>query len=123
MNTQRSLSNEEQRELAALNAAVTDAIATRREWLDAKMHETSRLHPGDDIYDVRGGQRLGTIRRLYRYSADQHAGVWDTSVSCDYEYETRPRSVDNTSRQIGLWFGTRADAARHADIRASELSG
>lgn len=118
--TQRRLTKDEQRELDALNAAVTDAIAARRKWLDAKMHETSRLQPGDDIYDVRKGQRLGVVSELYRYHTGRN-DLYDTDPSCDYRYETSPRCFDNTSRQVGLWYGTQQEAADYAEWRASQF--
>jgi len=84
---------------------VTTAIENRRRWLDAKMHETSVLKPGDGIYDLDTGSRVGTVTRLYRANAKQHNGIYDTSLSCSYEYEKAPRSFDNTSRQTGRRFG------------------
>ncbi|WP_367582339.1 hypothetical protein [Tsukamurella tyrosinosolvens] len=119
MNACRPLTGEECTELDALNDAVREAKAARREWLDAKMHEVSALKVGDDIYDVRKGRKLGVVSRLYRF----HAGKNDTSVDVDYEYETSPRCFDNTSRQIGLSVGTREDAARYAQYRADFLAG
>jgi hypothetical protein len=56
------------------------------------MHECSRLEVGDD-----------------------------TSVDCHYRYETAPRCFDNTSRQVGVSFGSREDALREAERRASRL--
>lgn len=119
--TQRRLTDDEQQELDELNAAVTAALTARRDWLDAKMHETSTLQVGDDIYDINAGMKLGTVSRLYRYQSDNYDGVYDTSVSCDYRYETHPRCFDNTSRQIGLSYGTRDDAVQHADRHAARL--
>ncbi|MFA4050929.1 MULTISPECIES: hypothetical protein [Mycobacteroides] len=97
---------DEHSELDALNAAVQAAIDARREWLDGKMRETSKLQVGDDIYDAQTGEKLGVVSGLYRY----HAGrddLYDTDVECDYQYETRPGCFDNTSRQVGRMFGTR----------------
>ena len=119
--TQRRLTDDEEAELASLNAAVSAAIEARGAWLDAKMHETSALKVGDDIYDLRSGRRLGKVSNLYRFWRDRDEGVRDTSASCDYQYETSPRCFDNTSRQVGLSYGTREDAARHAEMRAAWL--
>jgi hypothetical protein len=119
--TQRPLTEDEKGELANLNAAVSAAIEARRTWLDDKMHETSRLQIGDDIYDLDSGLELGRVSKLYRYWEDRDEGVRDTSAYCNYEYEKYPRCFDNTSRQIGLRYGTREDAARDAEIRASRL--
>lgn len=122
--TQRPLTEDEKGELADLNAAVSAAIETRRLWLDAKMHECSRLQVGDDIYDLDSGRRLGRVTELYRYWRDRDDGVRDTSVSCHYQYETSVRlCFDNTSRQVGLTCGTREDAARRAEMQVSLLRG
>lgn len=118
---QRPLTDDEKSDLAALTAAVTAAIEARRDWLDAKMHECSRLQVGDDIYDLDSGQQLGRVSKLYRFWADRDYGIRDASVHCDYQYETQPRCFDNTSRQLGRSFGTRQDAMRYAEMRASQL--
>ena len=105
MRNQRPLTDDEKAELEELNEAVTNAIETRRRWLDEKMVETSVLQVGDGIYDLDTGSRVGTVTRLYRVNAKNHNGIYDTSVSCYYEYEKAPRSFDNTSRQIGRRLG------------------
>lgn len=121
MSTQRPLNDDEQSQLNALNAAVQAVIDARREWLDAKMHETSKLQVGDDIYDVHAGVNLGTVSKLYRYHTGRN-DLFDTSAYCNYEYQTRPGCRDNTSRQMGRPFGTREDAAQHAKSRADRLA-
>lgn len=121
--TQRPLTEDEEQELAGLNAAVSAAIEARSLWLDAKMHECSQLQVGDDIYDLDKGRRLGKVSELYRFWRDRDEGVRDTYAYCDYKYETSPRCFDNTSRQVGLSFGTREDAARRAEMRTSQLRG
>lgn len=118
--TQRALNDDEQRELDALNAAVTAAVEARRDWLDAKMHETSRLQPGDDIYDTDSGRKLGRVSELYRYQTGRN-DLLDTGHYCDYQYETGRLSFDNTSRQVGLSYGTREDAASLVSRLASLL--
>ena len=115
MTTQRPLTDDEKAELAALNDAVTQAIETRRIWLDTKMAETSRLQVGDDIYDIGTGALLGKVVALYRFWADRDDGIRDKSVSCHYEYTTIGGSHDNTSRQMGRSFGTREDALEHIE--------
>lgn len=105
MRNQRPLTDDEKAELEELNEAVNNAIETRRRWLDEKMVETSVLQVGDGIYDLDTGSRVGTVTRLYRVSAKNHNGIYDTSVSCYYEYEKAPRSFDNTSRQTGRRLG------------------
>ena len=121
--TQRRLTDDEQRELDGLNTAVADAINARRIWLDMKMHETSSLKVGDDIYDLDTGQKLGTISELYRYWRDRDEGVRDHSHSCDYQYETLGGWFDNTSRQTGRRFGTKDDALARVETRAWLLRG
>lgn len=120
--TQRRLTEDEQRELDHMTSIVTAAIAARRAWLDAKMHETSRLHVGDEIYDLESGERLGRISSLYRYWRDRDEGVRDITASCEYEYETSTRlCFDNTSRQPARSFGTLRDAVEYAEARAARL--
>ena len=118
---QRELTAEEQAELDRLNESVTEAIRARRAWLDAKMHEISKLKPGDGLWDVTNGRRIGRVRRLYRYWADHDDGVRDTEPYCDYEYDTPDGFIDNTSRQLALHFGTKEEAAEYAESRARAL--
>lgn len=120
MSTQRPLTEDEKGELAGLTAAVSAAIEARRDWLDAKMHETSSLQVGDDIYDVRSGRRLGAVSKLYRYWRGRD-DLLDKSACCDYEYRERGNCFGNTSSQTGLSFGTREEAARWAETRARLL--
>lgn len=121
MSTQRPLTEDEKNELAGLTAVISAAIKARRVWLDAKMRECSRLQVGDEIYDLTSGIQVGKVSRLYRFWEDRDEGIRDTSVHCDYEYETSPRCRDNTSRQSGRSFGTREDAVRYAEMRTSQL--
>ncbi|MFA4084314.1 hypothetical protein ONA92_21690 [Mycobacteroides salmoniphilum] len=121
MRTQRPLNADEESELEALNASVQAAIDARREWLDAKMLETSKLKVGDDIYDVETGVKLGTVSRLYRYHSGRN-DLYDTHVECDYEYESRPGCFGNSSTQVGrVVFGTHEDAVRDAESRVARL--
>jgi hypothetical protein len=120
MRTQRDLTDDEKNELKNLNDAVSAAIEARRDWLDVKMHECSRLKIGDDIYDIHKGIRLGTVARLYRYWSGRN-DLLDKSVDCDCEYQTSSNCFDNTSRQTGILFGTKEEAADYAERRASRL--
>jgi hypothetical protein len=117
---QRALTEAEKTELALLNDAVDGAIQTRRDWLDAKMAETSKLKVGDDVYNLRSGARVGVVSELYRYHTERN-DLFDTSHYCEYRYETHPNSFDNTSRQSGQSFGTREDAVRHAEYKLERL--
>ena len=103
--TQRPLTDCEQDVLDALNARVKLAMDARKKWLDEKMLECSALKPGDEIFDIRTGRRLGVVSKLYRYHCEHGGGLFDTSVKCDYEYETSPNCFSNTSRQTGLVVG------------------
>lgn len=122
MSRQRPLTAEEQHELATLNTAVTRAIEDRREWLDAKMVETSSLQVGDGIYDLRTGSRLGVVTGLYRFWRDRDDGIRDDSHYCDYRYKTSLRGFDNTSRQTARSYGTKEDALRYAEMQVSRLA-
>lgn len=115
------MTSDEKSELEALNTAVQAALDSRREWLDIKMHETSKLQVGDDIYDIDSGVNLGVVTGLYRYHAGRN-DLYDTSVHCDYEYRTLGGCNDNTSRQTSRFFGTREEAAQRAQFRADQLS-
>lgn len=121
--TYRPLNDDERRQLDGLNIAVDAAIADRREWLDAKMIECSRLHAGDDIYNIETGVRLGVVTGLYRYWRDRDDGVRDRYMGCEYKYRTPHGWFDNTSRQRGVQFGTREEAVRSAELQAKLLRG
>jgi hypothetical protein len=122
MSTQRQLSVVEQAELEALNDAVNTAIKTRRDWLDAKMVEISTLKPGDDIYDVDKGTKVGVVSKLYRYWAGRN-DLLDDDPYCSYEYQVSAGWFNNTSSQVGVSFGTQQDALRRAELRADRLRG
>ena len=106
------LSDEDQAELDALNQRVTDALNARTLWLDGKMSKYAKVQVGEAIYDLETGQRLGVVSGLYRFHG-RHNPLYDTELSISYEYETRPNSFDNTSRQPGLRVGN-AEQAREA---------
>ena len=122
MSAQRRLTTEEQAELDALNAAIKTAIETRRAWLDAKMAEISRLKVGDEIFDLDTGRSLGKVTRPYRFWAGRD-DLLDDSVSCNYEYETSRGNIDNTSRQIGLRYGTAEDAREEIARKSAAMRG
>lgn len=99
-----------QRELDALNAEVQAVLAKRKAWMDAHMAEFARVPVGEEIYDLKTGQKLGTVTKHYRYWDEQQNPLYDTSMSVECEFEVRPNTYDNTSRHAGaLWYGTRAD--------------
>lgn len=107
-------------ELEALNNAVTAAIDARRAWMDAHMADYAEYAVGDDLYDLKTGQRLGTITKLYRPTWGISNPVYQTSMEVAYEYRHSDNSpYDNTSRQMYLSFGDRAELLRR---RESELA-
>lgn len=108
------MTENDQAELDALNKAVDDAICTRREWLDKKMHEYSKLKVGDDIYDLNKGIKVGVVSKLYRYWTGKD-DLRDDSLDTNYEYDTGC-GHSNTSCQHTTSFGTRPDAIRRAEL-------
>lgn len=116
------LTPEEQTEWAKLEAAYDEAVRRKTEWLDRKMVEHCPLKVGDEIYDLETGRRLGVVTRHYRFWAGQGRPDLDGSYYCDVEYEIGPRMFDNTSRQSGVAFGTREQAAERARWRAERLA-
>jgi len=105
-------------ELAALNAAVDAALKARKDWMDAHMEAYSEFKVGDEIYDIRTGERMGVVSKLYRYQA-RHNPIYDTSMSVDVEFTNNGWCFDNTSRYGGSrWFGTKDQMRRHHEILA-----
>jgi hypothetical protein len=72
-------------ELAALNAAVNDALRKRREWMDKHMTDYAKFQVGDELVDMRTGRVLGTVCELYRYWGGR-----------DDRYDTSNTSTANT---------------------------
>lgn len=126
--TRKWLDDADKAALKALNDEVEAAVAKRTAWLDLKMLEASSLKPGDDIYDLHSGYKLGVVTQIKRY----HRGnaQYDTSEDFYYEYEeTRPpplpgefprcRFLNNTSRDSStMRMGTRDEAAEAVKRRA-----
>jgi hypothetical protein len=115
------LSQSDRAELDALNRSVEDAIAKRREWLDAKVAEIARLKPGDEIFNLDTGERLGVVSAIKRIWRDRDEGVRDNSIDHYCEFETHPRCFDNTARQPLLRYGTRSDAIDDLEARRQRL--
>ena len=97
--------------LKELNDAVTNAIKYRRDWLDSKMEEYAKFKVGDDIYNVQALQKIGVVRRLYRYWSNRNDGVMDTSMDINYEYKIvgTNNSFSNTSSQPNIHYGAKED--------------
>jgi hypothetical protein len=114
---------EDDARLKELNQSVTDAIAVRRAWLDAKCTEYSPLKVGDEIWDLNAGWKLGTVTDIYRFWRDRNDGVLDTSLSYEYQYLLvgQRNSYDNTSRQTGVSFGTKEQAIARQESRLAGL--
>ena len=106
-NTLEPLSDEEQNELAVMVVVIKEATQKRKEWLDKKMIEKSKLKVGDGIYCLKSLHRLGTVSELYRYHQDDPE--YD-SFGCECQYETQPKCFSNTSSQINLHYGTKQQA-------------
>jgi hypothetical protein len=115
------MTDEQAAELERLNKGVTDAIAARKDWMDATMHEVGKFKVGDEIYDLGSGRLLGTVSRLYRYWSERDPR-YDTSMSIDYEYHTGGICYDNTSRQRGVMFGTKDDMRRKLQTDLARLA-
>lgn len=118
----RPMTPEEKQHLEHLNHEVKQALSNRRKWLDQNMHDRSPLKPGDDIYDVDTGRKLGVVSKLYRYHQDRHEGIYDDHSSLDFEYETSHRGFSNTSSQYGM-FGSKEEAARRMEQKREQLIG
>lgn len=103
-------------ELAALNAAVDEAVARRRQWMDDHMADYARYRVGEKLYDLGTGRLLGTIEKLYRYWAN-HDPSMDTRMSVDYAYRTRDGFIDNTSRhgRGSYWYGNKQELLSHLE--------
>lgn len=108
-------------ELTALNKEVEEAMAKRTKWLDDHMAMVAKFQIGDEIYDIKTGRLLGVVTEHYRY----HRGDprFDDSLSINYRYKTEFHGViDNTFRQMGVWFGTKEDARSYHERKARSLA-
>jgi len=123
---QKFLTTDDHTELDHLTAAVTRALADRREWLDVKMLECSDLQIGDDIYDLTSGEWLGVVTEVSRYHRDRDQGIRDTSIDHHFVYTKGddPRGDNtyyNTSGGFRGDFGTKEQALDRAERRAAAL--
>ena len=114
-----------QTELDTINKEVEAVLAKRTAWMDAHMQDFSKFNVGDPVYDVRTGQFLGTVTRLYRYWKDKDPR-YDTSMSVVIEYRQAGHSnvYDNSSHYAGTGpsFGTLEEARKHAEGAAEYLA-
>lgn len=111
-------------ELAEHNKAVAIVLGSRKAWMDAHMADYARFQIGDEIYDLTTGSKLGTVTEHYRYWASDPR--FDDNMSIYYRYKTyQPfggyELIDNTSRQTGVMFGTKADVERYLGSRLASL--
>lgn|SRR5208282_136740 len=125
---QRDLTKEDEAKLKELNDAVSSAIADRKKWLDSKMSEYAEVQVGENIYHLDSAVCLGKVVRLYRYWQDKNDGILDDDLNINYEYEIlgqeqMPNKIyDNTSRQGGVGFGTKAQAIERAKFNLEMLN-
>jgi hypothetical protein len=115
-----TLNNDDNACLDELNKCVDDAISRRKDWLDSKMAQYAEFKIGDPIFDLDSSARVGFVTEYYRFRSDNDKGVWDTSLTIDYTFQTggfdsNVKSFDNTSRQPRA-LGTK----EQAELRASE---
>ncbi len=119
MSRQRSMSEADREQLAALNDAVEAALEERTQWLDAKMAEYATVPVGEMLYDLGKRCALGRVKRHYRYDAER-PGCLDDHLNIDYEYEVDAYSSDNTSRH-GRHVGSKAELIEEQRARVREL--
>lgn len=123
MITGKDLNGDERRaalnaELAKLNEDVEAAISARKKWMDDHMADYAKFKIGDVLYDGDTGRWMGVVTEYYRY----HQGDprFDTSMSIDYRFKNDMRTIDNTSRQPGVWFTTAQQMLDSGRYRANE---
>ena len=106
-------------QLAQLNAAVTEAVATRTRWMDEHMADYARFAIGERVYDLNTGRDLGTVVCYYRYWAESsgHGGgaMGDTSMHIDY-------TLTSGEGRTGLRLGSWADLVRHRQRELGRLT-
>ena len=98
-------------DLAVFNEKVTAVLAERKSWMDAHMADFAKVPIGEEIYNLDTGQLLGVVSKHYRYWDSQQNPLYDTTMDICCEYQTQPDvlNFDNTSRQLGLRYGTKSD--------------
>jgi len=107
-------------EVKRLTVAINAAIEARTSYMDANMEKFTNVKPGEDIYDINSGRRLGKVSGLYRYWGGNPE--YDTSMDINVRYEISPHCYDNTSRQIGLRWGSKQEAMDQARRTAERLA-
>jgi hypothetical protein len=109
----------DEQKLEVLNIEVDTAIKKRTRWLDKKMSEYSPLQIGDDIYNLKTGEKLGTVTKLYRYYQNQFE---DNELSIHYVYST-PYGNNNTSSQMLTEFdiGSKEEVKKRLATLQDEL--
>lgn len=101
----KDVTEEDQQELAALNGAVSDTLAARQAWLDARMAEYADVPVGGRLFDLATGQCAGIVTRHLRFFRDRDGGVNDDKLDIQYEYRTNGGHLQNTLAQIERVFG------------------
>lgn len=107
-------------DLKRLNANVEAALAKRRAWMDAHMADYARFQVGETLFNMRTGELLGVVSKLYRYWASSGDNPrYDTAMNVEYEFKTPAGYFDNTSRHAGtVWVGTAAQFADQLESKA-----
>jgi hypothetical protein len=84
------------------------------------MEKYSKLHVGDRLFDLRTGEFVGSITRLYRYWEKDPR--YDDQLCVDYEYiRCDTGTSDNTSRQPNRKFGSSEDAKMFLEIKIGSM--
>lgn len=112
-------------ELAALNASFTAALEARRNWMDEHMIDYASYKVGEELFDLKTGQRLGVVSKLYRPTWGVDNPLYQGNMDIGYQYETAPNYFDNTSRQPYLSYGNRDELVRsnEAKLAYAKVSG
>lgn len=106
-------------ELRTLNQDAAAALLKRKQWMDAHMKDYAEIQAGEQIYDSEKGL-LGVVTEHYRYW-DNKDPRYDTSMSIDYCYSAPNGTIDNTSRQPGIFPISKAAYIRYQEYLLQNL--
>jgi hypothetical protein len=91
-------------DLARLNKAVEAALAERKAWMDSHMPDYAKYKIGEELFDLKTGERLSVVSSYYRYWSGHNPSL-DTTMNIEYQFETSRNCFDNTSRQPARSIG------------------
>jgi hypothetical protein len=77
--------------LEIFNNEVESLLKKRKDYLDKKAIELSKVKIGEDLYDLKTFKKLGKVSEIYCYS--------ETCFDISYQYETSKNCFDNTSNK------------------------